>query len=102
MNAVAEPPRMPAMPSERSADHLAPQSSGATYALGLVIALGLHALILFGVRQADVYEQAEFAVQAAESSVEVSLVAALPAEEPAPLETPPPLEPEPVPPSPPE
>jgi protein TonB len=55
------------------------------------VALGLHAAIIFGWPPPKVaIQQVEFGVEAADTSVEVSLVAALPAEQPAqPVETPP-------------
>ena len=80
------------------------QKGGCSYALGLLIALGVHAAVLFCWPKAKVLmEQVEFGVEAADSSVEVSLVAALPAEPPAEaVETPPePPPPEPPPPEPP-
>ena len=100
MNAVAERPAdqrsRPALPMNR----LAPESSRATYAVGLLTAVGLHAAILFGLQNRAQFEPVEFEVEAANASVEVSLVAALPAEESEPvMETPPP-EPEPLPPEP--
>jgi protein TonB len=75
-----------------------------SYVWGFAIAVGVHAAILFCMPKATVVmEQVEFAVEAADSSVEVSLVAALPAEQPAEaVETPPePPPPEPPPPEPP-
>jgi protein TonB len=76
------------------------QNVRGSYALGLLAALGLHAAVLFGWPPPRVaMEQVEFGVEAADSSIEVSLVAALPAEEvvaEVPPE-PPPVEPSPEP-----
>jgi outer membrane biosynthesis protein TonB len=98
MNALAEMPA--AVRSSIAAATLPlPQSRG-TYAAGLFAALGIHAAILFAwPPPSPVIEQVEFGVEMADASVEVSLVAALPAEEPAAVvETPP----DPTPPEPPE
>jgi protein TonB len=76
-----------------------PRQSNTRYLPGLAAALAIHAAILFGLKERVVVlpqEQVEFAVDFADASVEVSLVAALPAdevqEEPEPV-----VEPEPVP-----
>lgn len=79
------------------------QKARGPYSMGFLIAVGLHALVIFGWPAAKVHmEQVEFAVESADSSVEVSLVAAMPAEEVAPPVEPPPVEPPPVEPPPPE
>jgi protein TonB len=90
------------------------QNARGSYALGLLAALGLHAAVLFGWPPPRVLvEAAEFGVEAADSSIEVSLISAMPAEEivaeippePPPVEPPPPdavAEPPPVPEKPPE
>lgn len=81
-----------------------PAPGRGSYVLGFAVALGVHAAILFCMpKAAVVMEQVEFAVEAADSSVEVTLVAALPAEQPVEaVETPPePPPPEPPPPEPP-
>jgi periplasmic protein TonB len=80
-----------------------PAPGRGSYALGFMVALGMHAAILFCWPKAKVLmEQVEFGVEAADSSVEVSLVAALPAEQPTEVvETPEPPPPEPPPPEPP-
>lgn len=81
-----------------------PAPGRGSYALGFMVALGLHAAILFCLPKSHVpVEQIEFGVVADDSSVEVDLVAALPAEQPAEaVETPPePPPPEPPPPEPP-
>ncbi len=80
------------------------------YGVGILAALGIHALILFGWRMQK-FEKAEFGMDAADSSVEVSLVAAPPDEDkvepvkdvvaPEPEVVPPPVEPTPVPETPP-
>lgn len=78
--------------------------SGLRYLPALAAAIAVHAALLFGIREraaALVQEQVEFAVDYADASVEVSLVAALPADEVQ--ETPEPVvepEPTPVPPPP--
>jgi protein TonB len=98
MNAVAESPAGRAVRARPPVKKNAAASSRPTYTIGLLAAVSLHALILFGVKQTrPAFEQAEFSVEAADASVEVSLVAALPAEEPPPSEPPPP-EPTPAPP----
>ncbi len=106
MNALADMPAAANTPTrhfpvlERPNQHV-----GGRYALGMLAALGLHAAVIFGWPQKPVVmEQVEFAVEEADSSVEVSLVAALPAEEPVaevppepmPVAPPPPV-PEPIP-----
>lgn len=100
----SEPPALPG-----SWDPRASERSGAFTFFALVGALGLHALVLFGYKQAPrLAQQIEFGMEAAESSVEVELVAALPADAEMPPvveEMPPEPEPEPVveqPPPPPE
>ncbi len=109
MNASAERPaaaprQLPSIRLERPS-----QGSGSTYALGLLAALAFHAgAICFWPAPKVITERVEFGVESADSSVEVSLVAALPAEEPvqavepppepAPVVTPPPPEPVPEPP----
>lgn len=100
MNALAEMPRVSRPALAAAAATLPPASSRMSYLGGLVAALGVHAAILFAwPPPAPVLVPVEFGVELAESSVEVSLVAALPAEEPAPVvETPP--EPVPLPPAP--
>lgn len=76
------------------------QNARSSYMLGMFAALGIHAAVIFGWPQPPlVVEPLDFAVEAADSSVEVSLVAALPAAEPV-AEVPP--EPPPVEPAPPE
>jgi outer membrane biosynthesis protein TonB len=77
-----------------------------------VIALAIHAGVLFGWSKGHAYEQIEYGIEVGEESVEVDLVAALPAEEvvetteappePEPEVTPPPPEPVPEPPPEPE
>lgn len=103
MNAVAERPAIERSRRPRPMTELPPQSARAVYAIGFFAALGVHALILFGLQKKAVdFEPVEFAVEAATASVEVSLVAALPAEEPAvvpqtPEPEPAPAQPEPEP-----
>lgn len=73
-----------------------PTSAG-VYLVAWLAALVLHAGGLFGWQRARSIEQVEFAVESGETSVEVSLVAALPAEQPPEaVETPPEPEPPPV------
>ncbi len=82
---------------------MTPQSG---YALGLLSATAIHAALLFGFGPGENLTPPEFGIEAAPPGVEVTLVAALPAEEPAaaePEQAPeapeevPPLEPEPIP-----
>ena len=64
------------MPERTSQDLRGPR------AVALMVALGLHGVVIFCWPAASlVIERAEFGVETADSSVEVSLVAALPAEE---------------------
>ncbi len=101
MNALADMPAAPTTPRHFPVLERPRQNVGGRYTLGLLAALGLHAAVIFGWPKAPVVmEQVEFAVEAADSSVEVSLVAALPAEEPVAEVVPP--EPMPVVPPPPE
>lgn len=93
---------MPAAVRHFSALERPGQSARGTYTWGLLVAVGLHAGIIFGWPKAKILmEPPEFAVESADSSVEVSLVAALPAEEAVQAVEPPP-EPSPVEPPPPE
>jgi protein TonB len=79
------------------------QNARGAYALGLLAALSVHAAVIFGWPPPRVQmEQVEFGVEAADTSVEVSLVAALPAEEPVAVLEPDPVEPPAVVPPPPE
>lgn len=80
-----------------------PAPGRGSYAMGFLIAIGFHAAVLFCWPKAKLLmEHAEFAVEAADSSVEVSLVAALPADPAEAVETPPETPPpEPPPPEPP-
>jgi protein TonB len=102
MNAVlATPPPLPsAAPARRGG--LRVQSTRGNYVVGLLIALGIHVLlVVFWPKALMIDKKAEFDVEAGDASVEVSLVAALPAEEVAPTPPdptpPPPLPPEPTP-----
>lgn len=101
MSALAE--TSVTLPASVHPDTLLPPPSRATYIAAALIALAVHALILFAwPPPAPVIEPAEFAVEAGDASVEVSLVAALPAEEPAAeIEPPPPVVPPPPAPEPP-
>ena len=100
MNALADMPAAPTTPHHLPPQERPQQQTGRRYTLGLLAALGLHAAVIFGwPKAAVVMEQVEFAVESADSSVEVSLVAALPAEEPVAEVVPP--EPKPVEPPPP-
>lgn len=101
MNALAHMPaaarRLPTLERPR-------QHARGSYSLGLLVALAVHAAVIFGWPEPGILlEQVEFGVEAADSSVEVSLVAAMPAEEvvqavePPPPEPPPPVEPPPEP-----
>ena len=101
MNALADMPAAARRPPilERPRQH-----ARGTYPVGLLVALAIHAAVIFGWPEPKVHmEQVEFAVESADSSVEVSLVAAMPAEEvveavePPPPEPPPPVPPEPIP-----
>lgn len=97
MSTLAE---MPGVMRTSSVATVLPPPSRGTYVVGLLAALGIHAAILFLWPQSPpVIEQVEFGVEVADASVEVTLVAALPAEEPVAVVEPPP---EPVPPPPPE
>jgi protein TonB len=94
VNALAEMPV--AVPPPAALERPSERARG-TYALGLLAALGVHAAVIFGwPAPRVVMEQVEFGVEAADSSVEVSLVAALPAEEPVQAVEPPPEPPQPV------
>jgi protein TonB len=108
VNALAEMPAATTTPRHFPTLERPNQRVAGRYALGMLAALGLHAAVIFGWPQKPVVmEQVEFAVEAADSSVEVSLVAARPAEEPVaevvppepvPVEPPPPVPvPEPMP-----
>jgi len=78
---------------------LRPQETRVSYVIGLLAALAVHASLLFFWPKPHVPEKTvEFDVEAGDASVEVSLVAAAPAEEEQPKETPP----DPAPPPPPE
>lgn len=80
---------------------LRPQETSATYVVGLLAALVIHASVIFlWPKPQALLKMPEFDVEAGDASVEVSLVAALPAEEEQPKETPP--DPTPPPPPPPE
>lgn len=86
MNALADSPAAVPLTLARPSQN--------SYALGLLAALAVHAAIIFGWPKPQlVIEQVEFGVEAADSSVEVALVAALPAEEPKETVEPPPVEP---------
>lgn len=101
-----------AVPPKDALERLRPSPVG--YVIGAVAALAIHAGILFGWSKSHHYEQIEYGVEIGEESVEVDLVAALPAEEvvdmtevppepePEPEVTPPPPEPIPEPPPEPE
>ncbi len=98
---------MPVSPATDPAPHSErwKRSAPQPYTLGFLAALAVHALVIFAWPKREVrMEQVEFGVESADSSVEVALVAALPAEETVavvepPPETPPvqPPLPEPVP-----
>jgi protein TonB len=89
-------PGAAAAPARRGG--LRPQASRGSYVVALLVALAIHAsLILFWPKPLPLEQQAEFDVEAGDASVDVSLVAALPAEEEQPKDTPP----DPTPPSPP-
>jgi protein TonB len=78
---------------------LRPQETRVSYVVGLLVALAVHASLIFFWPKPHVLEKTvEFDVEAGDASVEVSLVAALPAEEEQPQETPPDLTPPPPPP----
>lgn len=98
MNALAEvePPAVRASATGRA---LLPAAARRNYSAGLLIALGIHAAVFFALPPSvPVVEQVEFGVETAEASVEVSLVAAPPAEEPAAvIDAPPEPEPRPLP-----
>ncbi len=97
MNALADTPATASTELQRSGRD--------SYALGLLAALAVHATVIFGwPNTPPVLEQVEFGVEAGDSSVEVALVAALPAEDSVEAVQPPPIEPPPVelPPPPPE
>jgi periplasmic protein TonB len=108
MNALTEMPPMPPRHAVASRGGLRSAPGRGGYALGLLIALGIHAVILFAWPKAKGPDhQVEFDVDAGDASVEVTLVSAPPAEDIAPpVEQPPlpepPPEPTPEPPPPPE
>ncbi|HSI12368.1 MAG TPA: energy transducer TonB [Chthoniobacter sp.] len=78
---------------------LRPQETKASYVVGLLAALAIHgSLIFFWPKPHALEKTVEFDVEAGDASVEVSLVAALPAEEEQPKETPPDPTPPPPPP----
>lgn len=89
---------MPAPPLPRVATLAQPGAdSGRVYLAAAVFAVAAHAAVIFGVQpSATKLEQVEFGVEVADASVEVTLIAALPAEEPV-AEVPPEPEPEPEP-----
>lgn len=107
------PPPLPTAKLQPVLERPRPTSTG-VYLVAWVAALALHAGGLFGWQRSHSREQVEFAVESADASVEVSLVAALPAEpppeavetppepEPLPAVEPPPPEPPPIPEKPPE
>jgi periplasmic protein TonB len=114
MNTLEEAPcpvRKAALPKD-ALELLRPSPVG--YVVAAVAALVIHAGILFGWSMGHTYEQIEYGIEVGEESVEVDLVAALPAEEvvetteappdpePEPEVTPPPPEPVPEPPPEPE
>lgn len=101
MSVVSEmPPPLPTGTSARRGG-LRPPAPGGGYVLGLLIALGIHVLLaLFWPKPRGIDQRAEFDVEAGDASVEVTLVAAPPAEERTPQEPPP--DPSPPPPPPPE
>jgi protein TonB len=98
MNALTEKP--PAPPAEAVAQRsgLRPQATRGRYAVGFLVALAVHATLIFAwPRMKEPDHRAEFDVESGDASVEVTLVAAPPAEDNAPpVEQPP----DPVPPPP--
>lgn len=98
MTLLTEKPSLPAAATPARRGGLRPQEMRGSYVLGLLVALAIHGSLILLWPKAHILDKvAEFDVEAGDASVEVSLVAALPAEEDQPKETPP----EPVPPPPP-